>query len=248
MTTNLAPKSTLAISFQEGVIHVTSLSLFRFAGIGARAWAFAQMGLARPAFARLPGVGFWQLCGTGTGEGFTPLPNTGVYTALATWPSLEAARETIETARIYRRYRAWAAESWTLYMTTLSARGVWHGAQPFEVAPPGPGPLAVLTRATLKPSKIARFWRRVPDISARIGSDPAVQFKIGMGERPLSNQITFSIWPDAPSMAAFARRGPHAEAIRAVRDEGWFAEELYARFRIVDQTGTWDGKSPLQGP
>jgi spheroidene monooxygenase len=34
-------------------------------------------------------------------------------------------------------------------------------------------------------------------------------------------------------MAEFARAdGPHARAIKAVRDGGWFREELYARFRV----------------
>ena len=49
-------------------------------------------------------------------------------------------------------------------------------------------------------------------------------------------------------MAAFARRdGPHAEAIRAVREGGWFAEELYARFRVVGETGTWGGARLMDG-
>jgi spheroidene monooxygenase len=47
-------------------------------------------------------------------------------------------------------------------------------------------------------------------------------------------------------MAAFARAdGPHARAIRAVRAENWFREELYARFRILGDAGTWNGQSPL---
>ena len=47
-------------------------------------------------------------------------------------------------------------------------------------------------------------------------------------------------------MAAFARAdGPHARAIRAVREENWFREELYARFRILGDAGTWNGQNPL---
>lgn len=48
-------------------------------------------------------------------------------------------------------------------------------------------------------------------------------------------------------MAAFARHdGPHARAIKAVRDGNWFREELYARFDIVAERGTWQGAKPLQ--
>jgi len=86
----------------------------------------------------------------------------------------------------------------------------------------------------------------VPNISAVVGKDPNVRFKIGVGEVPLVQQVTFSIWPDVPTMNAFARRGPHGEAIKAVRDGKWFREELYARFRVVGIEGTWDGREPLR--
>jgi spheroidene monooxygenase len=91
-----------------------------------------------------------------------------------------------------------------------------------------------------------RFWDRVPDISARIGADPNVAFKIGIGEVPMLHQVTFSVWPDTASMSAFARGdGPHGRAIRAVREGNWFREELYARFRILGTQGRWNGGDPL---
>ncbi|MFC3614262.1 spheroidene monooxygenase [Lutimaribacter marinistellae] len=206
-----------------------------------------MMGLARPAMARIEGIGFWKLCGSGTGEGFTPVPNTGVYAILATWPDLVTARKQTVEARIFRRYASHATESWTLFLAPTSSRGEWSGVTPF-VPEHGDthGPVAALTRATLRPSRALRFWRRVPDISAVIGADPNVAFKIGIGEVPLLHQITFSIWPDTESMAAFARAdGPHANAIKAVRDGEWFREELYARFRILGDRGTWAGRAPL---
>jgi spheroidene monooxygenase len=47
-------------------------------------------------------------------------------------------------------------------------------------------------------------------------------------------------------MAAFAHRdGPHARAIRAVREGNWFREELYARFRVLGAEGQWSGGNPL---
>ena len=226
---------------------VVSLSFYRFDGTVARAWAFAMMGLARPAMARLPGVGFWKLCGSGIGEGFTPLPNWGVYAILCTWPDMETARNAQQNARIFARYRAKASENWTLYMTADSVRGAWSGVRPFTASRNvAQGPLAALTRATIKPGILARFWGRVPNISRVIGQDANVLFKIGIGEVPWLHQITFSISPDAARMANFARTGPHAEAIRAVRNEGWFREELYARFTLLADEGTWGGTSPLK--
>lgn len=224
--------------------HVT-LSLFRFDTSARRLWALAQMGLSRMALARVPGLSFFKLCGSGTGEGFTPRPNWSVWAILGAWDSPEAAR-TGMAGGIYARWRSRACESWSVALEPFSARGRWSGVAPFTPqGAAGTGPLAALTRASLKPSRAARFWARVPDISLGVGANPDVLFKIGIGEVPFLHQVTFSIWPDVARMNAFARTGPHAAAIRAVRDEGWFAEDLYARFRIVGSEGTWQGRDPL---
>lgn len=206
-----------------------------------------MMGLGRRPMANVPDIGFWKLCGSGTGEGFTPLPNTAVYAVLASWPDETTARSRVLHADIFERYRSHAVEDWTVFLKTTSARGAWSGRNPFYASGEAPrGPLAALTRATIKPSVAIKFWQRVPDISRMVGSDRNVAFKIGIGEVPLLHQITFSIWPNADAMAGFARtNGPHAAAIRAVRDGNWFSEELYARFAILGDTGSWGGKSPL---
>jgi spheroidene monooxygenase len=225
-----------------------TLSLYRFDGLFARLWAFAMMGLARPAMARVPDLSFWKLCGSGTEEGFTPRPNWGVYAQLCVWPDRATAEARLETARIFRRYRRRAAESYTLFLSPISSRGQWAGVAPFDPDGSAPeGPLAAMTRATIKPKILGDFWGRVPNISAVIGRDPNVVFKIGIGEVPWLHQVTFSIWPDTETMAAFARdrAGPHAQAIQAVRDGKWFREELYARFRILGDRGSWDGARPL---
>ena len=224
---------------------IVSLSLFRFDRTQDRLWAFAMMGFARLLLPRTPDIGFWKLCGSGTGEGFTPVPNFGVYAILATWPDHDTARTRIASAPIFERYRSHAAEDWTVFLSPTSVKGEWAGVEPFHTGTDETGPLAALTRATVKPSIAAQFWKRVPDISSVIGQDQNVAFKIGIGEVPLLHQVTFSIWPDAKRMANFARTGHHADAIRAVRDNDWFREELYARFAVKSDYGTWNGASPL---
>ncbi|MFN4099275.1 MAG: spheroidene monooxygenase [Pararhodobacter sp.] len=223
-----------------------ALSLFRFDRLATRLWVITQMALSRPALGRLPGLSFYKLCGSGTGEGFTPRPDFSVWAILTTWDSEAQAREALSTAKVFRRWRAKAAESWTVHLQPSSARGQWAGVAPFlPESGASTGPLAALTRATLRPSRLLRFWARVPDISLGVARNKDVLFKIGIGEIPLLHQVTFSIWPDAERMNAFARTGAHAAAIRAVRDEGWFAEELYARFRVTGSDGTWHERNPL---
>jgi spheroidene monooxygenase len=234
----------------ENFVSVTTLSLFRFDSLGARIWALGQMGFARISLMRMADVQFWKLCGSGRGEGFDIAPNTAVWAILATWPDAKTAVARTQNAALFRRWRARATESWTIVLAPISARGAWSGQEPFTpdtgAAVPQGAPIAALTRASLRARTALRFWRRVPGISQVIGDDPNVLFKIGIGELPLIRQVTFSIWPDTAAMANFARGGgAHGRAIAAVRSEGWFSEELYARFAILGDFGTWGGARPL---
>ena len=224
-----------------------TLSVFRFDAPSARLWAFVQMGAARIDFWRDRSVGFWKLCGSGPRGRFTPGTDGSVWAILATWPDEETARERVADAPVYRRWRSHAAEVATLLLKPGSTRGRWSGQEPFEVEDATlTGPVAALTRATIRPSRLVKFWTEAPDVQGAIDADPNVLFKVGLGEVPFLHQMTFSVWPDTASMTAFARRdGPHANAIRAVRDGDYFSEELYARFSVLDATGTWEGAPPL---
>ena len=108
------------------------------------------------------------------------------------------------------------------------------------------GPIAILTRATVRWTKLINFWQQSPSISQRIGNNTDVMFKVGLGEVPLRQQLTFSIWPNLNSMKKFAHlSGPHREAIDKVRSGNWFKEELYARFRVKKVEGYWPALGEL---
>ena len=157
---------------RDRLIQTVSLSFFRFKPGLDRLWAFAMMGLARPQMRRVQGLKFWKLCGSGTGEGFTPIPNTGVYAILAVWDDPKTAKAQTHNADIYRRYARRACEAWTVYLAPTSARGTWSGVKPFAVEGAAQdGPMAALTRATVRPMAALKFWRRVPKISAVIGTN-----------------------------------------------------------------------------
>jgi spheroidene monooxygenase len=223
-------------------MQTVTLDLYRFGPWTDRIWAFGQMGLARLPLARIPGLRFRKLLGVGTGEGFTPVPDTARCALLCVWDD-EADARAGRDRPVFRRFHRRAAEHCTLVLRATSARGLWSGQAPFTAASEAPGPIAALTRATLRPRTAMRFWRRVPDISRMVGSNDDVLLKVGIGEVPWIHQATFSVWPDAGAMSAFARRsGPHAAAIRAVRDGDWFSEELYARFSVLEASGTWHGR------
>jgi hypothetical protein len=57
-----------------------------------------------------------------------------------------------------------------------------------------------------------------------------------------------SVWRSAAELRAFAYQdAAHARVVAATPAEGWYAEELFARFGVVSATGTLDTRDPLAG-
>ena len=229
---------------------IVAISFFRFEGVFQKIWAFSQMGFARKKLKEIKQISFFKLFGSGIGEGFTPYPNTSVYAILSVWNNLGEAENNIEEREIYENYRTHSIENWTVFLSPISSKGYWDKTNPFK---PNKNEfkkkdhmLAALTRATIKPKIMLKFWSKVPAISKVIGNDKNVLFKMGLGEIPWFHQVTFSIWPNEKTMADFARKdGPHAKAIKSVREGNWFSEELYARFEVKKAIGKWCGKSVI---
>nr|AEN14338.1 spheroidene monooxygenase [Cereibacter azotoformans] len=230
-------------------MQTVTLSIFRFNEFEKRLWVLGQMTANKLGMHYLPKASFWKMFGSGTGQGFTPKPNWHVWSILAVWPDEETARREVAESPIYQRWGKMADESYTVLLSPTSAWGQWDGKEPFAPVKPSSDvrPIAALTRATIKFWKAERFWAREPAISHMIGKNKDVVFKIGVGEVPFLQQVTFSVWPDSKSMEEFARGagGPHGEAIKSVRAENWFKEELYARFQILGSIGKWEGKDPV---
>ncbi|MCS7057157.1 MAG: hypothetical protein NZM18_13390 [Thermoflexales bacterium] len=223
---------------------LTSLTLMRFSG-SARVWMLAQMAFARPALRHTPGLRFWKLLGMG--DGFSLRPNLSGYGLLAVWALPEYADAFFSAAPIMRHFRSRADECWTIRMVAIQSRGAWSGMNPFEPdAAPDDGPLAILTRATIRWRCLAAFWSSVPGTNHALIGAPGLVLSVGIGEAPVVRQATFSLWRSEADMRAFAyRTSAHAQVIRRTRDERWYAEDLFARFKPLMTEGTWYGEDPL---
>jgi hypothetical protein len=83
-----------------------------------------------------------------------------------------------------------------------------------------------------------RFWRDVPAVTNRLRSAFRPMYSVGVGEWPLRFQATFSIWQNAVEMEKFAYKDKaHLDMVSKTRAVGWYKEELFARFHIVNSTG-----------
>jgi quinol monooxygenase YgiN len=231
---------------------LVTVHLWRVPARGVPA-AVARMGLDRRPVRHAPGLRFFKLLGTGYGDTFTPADaNPRRWGLLATWAD-PAAAAAFEASPTVRRWRQRAEETWRAELRPLSTRGRWAGRTPF--GPDGVGPrtdepagevVAAVTRARLSWRRSARFWRAAPRVASDLRDRPGLRLAVGIGESPVGVAGTFSVWDSARALRAFAYGGPpHADAIRRTAAEGWYVEELFARFAVVAAAGTVDGRDPL---
>lgn len=211
--------------------------------------ALAHMGIDRLWLARTSGLRFWKLLGSARGLTFGPWEPRR-YGLLTVWDSPAALDAFERRSRVLASYQRRAEEIWTVRLAPVRWHGAWGGVDPFAGArpidSPRPGPWAILTRATIDPRRLRAFRAAAPPVDAHLAGQPGLIAAIGLGEAPLLTQATFSLWADLPSAQEFAYRSAgHADAMRRTRQEGWYREELFARFRPVGSYGAWDGVDPL---
>ncbi|HLL66036.1 MAG TPA: monooxygenase [Micromonosporaceae bacterium] len=230
-------------------------------GIPGALW---RMAVDRRRLRRTPGVAFAKLLGTGRGSSFGPA--TGDLTrwvAMVGWDDAAAAAG-FDRTPVGRDWARLATAACRLTLRPISSRGTWAGREPFRAAgrdlsraardgagrdgagrdgagrdgaEPG-APILVLTRARLRASRAATFWRAIDPVADALAGAPGLLTALGVGEAPLGFQGTVSVWRSAADVAEFAYRQPqHAAVVTRTPVERWYAEELFARFTVLDVSG-----------
>jgi heme-degrading monooxygenase HmoA len=229
---------------------VATLTVVRYTPARATLGAW-HMAAQRPLLARVPGLRFARLMGTGQGIGFSAVPDFRTWALFAVWEDVSAWERFAAESRVMRQYHARGEEVYSLVLSPLDAHGRWGGEEPFPPParperPDPDAPIVVLTRATIRPARALRFWSRVAPVDATLRGHPDLLLSFGVGEVPYLKQATLSVWRSAAAMRAWAATPAHAETVRLTRAENWYSEELFARFRLLGTRGTWLGREPLE--
>ena len=228
---------------------IVSLTITRYRKV------FVPFALLAMAVHRLPmmlqkGCSFWKLLGSGRNGTFDLQPDWQQWGLLAVWDRREDFERFAERSFIAKWWKLFGAETWTVLCQPMQSHGKWDGKEPFGKPNNviGAGPVAVLTRASIKISRLKNFWSHVDEVANLMAGAPGYITSIGVGEAPVYRQATFSVWEDSQQMKDFAYGSKkHAEVIKKTRSEGWYSEELFARFQIIESNGTLYGKDPLKG-
>jgi spheroidene monooxygenase len=211
--------------------------------VGSRIWGWSRIVRGTGALRGVPGLRFGKLLGSGQDGGFGLKPSASRQGMFLVFDDATCAAEFIACAPLMCAYRERTRELFTARLSACSVRGTWSGT-PLERAAQAPasGPIAALTRASIRPVAAARFWRHAPPSQDGLAQAQGCLLAVGLGEAPLLRQATFSIWDSVRSMDAYARSGPHLAAIRAAHEQRFFSESMFVRFVVHEMRGTWKGR------
>jgi hypothetical protein len=142
---------------------ITTCTFFKLESFSNKLWAFSQMQLGHSHFKNIEGLVFYKLLGSGAENGFSAKPNFGTYALLCIWESEINATLFFEKNSFFRNYKSRSAESFTVFAHAAEAHGKWDGRQPFiaHASLNRDKPVMVLTRASIRISKLISFWRKV---------------------------------------------------------------------------------------
>ena len=222
-------------------------------------FAISAMALFRLPLKRNKNFHFYKLMGCGKNGSFDIHPDWNQWAILVFMNELpdlqhikdktEDIHSTVYGSFISKWWKRFRCESWTVVLELIEGHGSWDGKKLLpdtKDTTKTTGPIAVLTRATIKLSKLRYFWQNVASVSNQMKDAAGLITSIGIGEVPLIRQATFSIWKSMDHMKAFAYgMHEHREVIKKTRKEKWYSEDMFLRFRPIMSMGSLKGHNPF---
>ncbi len=222
---------------------ITTLTFFKYPSLKGKLWAFGMMQFAHSHLKKEKGLQFYKLLGSGK-ENFDPKPDWSVYGLLQVWDNEEIAQAFFAQSKLYIRYQNHSEQQLTFYMKSIKAYGLWSKKNPFETSDSldeNNKYISVITRATIKLKMLKKFWDYVPISQLDLVDNPNLLFTAGVGERPVTQMATFSLWNDARALKKFAYRSQnHRHAVQQTQALQWYKEEMFTRFQPYRIIGSWE--------
>lgn len=228
---------------------IAALTITRYPG-WAIPFAFFSMVIFRLPLVLSRKLSFWRLMGSGKNGTFDKNPDLkqwallGVVDAAHSEEFLGAGSHQDLIRKTYGHFIArwinlFCTESHTYLLQPIESHGLWNGKEVFGNLPKNSdyeGEIAVMTRATIRFSKLGRFWEHVPEAAKEMAAAEGFIKSYGVGEWPWIKQATFSIWKTKAAMREFAYKSHyHKEVIRKTHAEKWYSEEMFVRFRVLSR-------------
>ena len=194
--------------------------------------------------------------GCGKNGTFDKKPDLRQWAILTTRAETIAEAPNADPVKLLHGSFIWAwlhffnCETFTILLVPTEGHGLWDRKKvfgAFQERIPNNGMMATLTRATIRLNKLKYFWENVAPVAAKMSGAKGFISSVGIGEIPWIKQATFSIWETAADMKAFAYgMKEHADVIKKTKQQNWYSEEMFVRFKITGSHGTIKGINPLQ--
>lgn len=203
-------------------------------------------------------VTFYKLLGCGKNGTFDKVPDLRQWAVLIVTDKIIPAdcQSPFNYKKLYGSFisnwwKFFGCSKWTLALEPIEGHGKWDGKEAFGTLPRSSdydGLIAVLTRATIHVNRLKNFWQHVEGVARHMSSSDGFITSLGIGEIPWIKQATFSIWENKESLKTFAyKMQEHTEVIKKTRQEKWYSEDMFVRFKIIASHGSVNGINPLQG-
>ena len=249
-STVAATQSTLPVGACAKPDDVVVLLLIDLAP-GSLLWGWSRVVFGQWLLRHVRGLRFSKAMGSGQDGGFGLRPSATRQSLFAVFDGEAAAQDFLAHSKVMTAYRAHSRECCVAVLRATSCRGTWGGqcigvtamnASTAAHEPADAAPVAALTRASIRPGRAWKFWRHSPASEHALAQAAGCRMAVGMGEAPLLRQATFSVWDRQADMDAYARQGPHLDAIRAAQRENYFSESMFVRFTVLRLEGQFKGQ------
>ena len=181
------------------------------------------------------GLKFIKLLGTGSEDGFSIMPDFSSYVMITSWKNDGFRKEFINKNKLFNEIVYNSSKRIEIKIDPYNYIGSWNGINPFKnKSLYKEGKIIVLTRARVKLNKLINFFISTSSAAKSINSRKGAEYYKGIGELPIIEQSTISIWTSEQSMKDFAYSDKnHLRIINKARKNKWYSEELFVRSNII---------------